>query len=213
MTRINMTKYGFLRFPEGDFSDDGTRFYCFMAGDIIVTKATSNGEVFISGNSQPHGVDSLLTYKEASSLPHYHALDALNGISIDSLTDERLDELYQNCLEYSKEWHAAADAIQYPTRSEVWCQLSCLYYTRACELADVNRRIDARSLLAIPDHRRSDFFRYLGQLAVEASTDLEEKVDLLMGTRESRELVAKSVEQLKVPSFWYGQLIKLLGAE
>lgn len=213
MTRINMTKYGFLRFPEGDFSDDGTRFQCYMAGDIIVTKAVTYGEAYISGNSQPHGFDAVLTYKEYSGLPHYASLDALNGVSISSLTDERLDELYQNCLEYSKEWHAAAATIQYPERNEVWCILNCIYHTRACELAEVERYLTAQNLLRIPDWQRSNLFRYLGHLATDAGADLEKQVDLVMGTRESRELAAKSVEQLKEPSYWYTQCMKLLGAE
>ena len=213
MTRINMTKYGFVRFPEGDFSDDGTRFQCYLAGDIIVTKTVSNGEAYISGNSQPQGTNPLLTAKEYSSLPHYASLDTLNGVSVSSITEEDLDTLYQACLAYSKEWHDAANALQYPTRDEVRCVLNCLYHVRACELAEVEKLLTAQNLLQLPEWCHCSFFRYLGKLAVEAGADLDKNVDLLMGTRESRELVAKSIEQLQEPSIWYKQLIKLLGAE
>lgn len=213
MTRINMTKYGFVRFPEGDFSDDGARFQCYKAGDIIVTKTTYQGEAFISGRSLPYDAEATLTYKEYSSLPHYTALDALNGVSVSSLTDEDLSKLYQNCLEYSKEWHAAADAIQYPTRTEVWAQLNCKCFTRTCELATVEKNLSAQNLLRMDEWQHSEFFRCLRHLAAEAGADLEDQVNQLMNTVMSRELVAKTTEQLKEPSYWYTRCMKLLGAE
>ena len=70
MTRINMTKYGFVRWPEEDFSDDGARFTCYRVGERVrVSKTTYQGEVFISARIDGRK----LSYNEYSVLEHYNA--------------------------------------------------------------------------------------------------------------------------------------------
>ena len=115
MNRINMTKYGFERWPEKDFSDDGSRFTCYRAGDIEVSKTTWNGEVFLSG----HGDSRTVPYEIYSKLPHYRDLDKLNGVPISSLVDDDLFELYNACLEYSKELKEAEANLVFPTIAEL----------------------------------------------------------------------------------------------
>ena len=51
MKRINMAKYGFIRTPDDDFSDDGNRFTCYQAGEyenIRISKLVSDGRVYLS---------------------------------------------------------------------------------------------------------------------------------------------------------------------
>ena len=47
MERITMTKYGFIRSKEDDFSDDGNRFTCYRVGKVRISKLVSDGEAYI----------------------------------------------------------------------------------------------------------------------------------------------------------------------
>jgi hypothetical protein len=108
MKRVNLTKYGFVRWPEEDFSDDGSRFLAYRVGERVrVTKCTYNGEVFISARID----GAKLPYEVYSKLPHYSALDKLNGVSIATLTDDDLFELLAACVLYEKEYADAENNI------------------------------------------------------------------------------------------------------
>jgi hypothetical protein len=95
MKRILMKEYGFVRWPEEDFSDDGNRFYCFKVGERVrVSKLVAQGTVFISARID----DIRLPFEIYSKLPHYRALDKLNGVSLESLQSSDLKQLYEDCL-------------------------------------------------------------------------------------------------------------------
>ena len=115
MNKIVMTKYGFVRSPEDDFTDDGTRFTCYRAGNVVVSKTTWQGEAFISGRLEKY----TLPYETYSKLPHYKDLDKLNGKYIDTITDQDLIDLYNACIAYDKEYTDAEAAIVYPTMDEL----------------------------------------------------------------------------------------------
>lgn len=115
MTRINLVKYGFVRCPEEDFSDDGNRFQAYKVGRVLVTKLVSDGEAYISGGI-PSGK---LPYEVYSKLPHYPFLGALNGISTAHITEDDLQELYEACQAYDLEYANAENTIEYPTIEEI----------------------------------------------------------------------------------------------
>lgn len=111
MKRIELTKYGFIRSKEDDFSDDGNRFTCYRVGKVRVSKLVSEGEAYISASID----DYLLPYETYSQLPHYRDLDALNGISASDITEEDLQKLYEDCISYEKEYDDAYNSIKWPT--------------------------------------------------------------------------------------------------
>lgn len=115
MKRINLTKYGFVRTPEEDFSDDGTRFSVYRLGDVRVSKAVSGGKVFIAGRIE----GGKLPYDVYSKLPHYRDLDKLNGVSASFVSDDDLASFADACAEYSKEYAAAVANTKYPTLEEL----------------------------------------------------------------------------------------------
>ena len=115
MTRINLVKYGFIRCPEEDFSDDGNRFQAYKVGRVRVTKLVSDGEAYISGDI-PAGK---LPYEVYSKLPHYPFLGALNGIATAHITEDDLQELYEACQAYEVEYTNAENSIKYPTLEEI----------------------------------------------------------------------------------------------
>lgn len=116
MNKITLAKYGFVRDEAQDFSDDGTRFYVYKVGNRVrVSKATWNGQVFLSARID----GSILNYDVYSTLPHYHDLDRLNGVSICGLTENDLVKLYNDCLEYEKEYEEAEKNTVFPTIEEL----------------------------------------------------------------------------------------------
>lgn len=115
MKKIMMTKYGFVRCPEDDFSDDGSRFDCYRVGRVRVTKHVSDGQAYIDGDIN----DGRLPYEVYSKLPHYVFCGKLNGVPAAALTDEDLQELYESCQAYDKEYTDAENSIQYPTELEL----------------------------------------------------------------------------------------------
>lgn len=145
MKKIMMTKYGFIRWPEQDFGDDGNRFTCYRVGERVrVSKCTYNGEAFIDASID----GTKLPYEVYSKLPHYSAISKLNGVSIDALTDQDLLDLYETCLAYEREYTEAENNIQMPTLKEIEIQCKKVQTKRQLELIDINGAF-SRSAVAI----------------------------------------------------------------
>ena len=89
MKQISLKKYGFERFEEADFSDDGNRFTCYKlygCPKMRISKLVSDGEAYLSAD-----ITGDLYYDEYQNLPHYKdATWKYNGTSIDKLTDDEL---------------------------------------------------------------------------------------------------------------------------
>lgn len=133
MKKIMMAKYGFVRCPEEDFSDDGNRFQAYKVGRVRVTKLVSDGEAYIDGDIN----DGKLPYEVYSKLPHYTLCGKLNGISLAALTDEDLQELYEDCVAYGQEYTDAENSIKYPTLDEITEQCKKICAKRLIELGTV----------------------------------------------------------------------------
>lgn len=103
MKRIDLTKYGFVRSADEDFSDDGARFTCYRMDRILVTKNLYLGNVYISARID----DGILPYEIYSELEHYKNCDVLNWIPVEELTDEMLIKFALDCKQYLKEYNEA----------------------------------------------------------------------------------------------------------
>ena len=52
MKKVMLAKFGFVRWPEEDFSDDGNYFSCYRAGKAVrVSKLVADGQVYLSIDS------------------------------------------------------------------------------------------------------------------------------------------------------------------
>lgn len=116
MKRICLSKYGFVKWPEESFSDDGNYFEGWRAGEAArVSKHVSNGQAYLSCR-----VKGSLPYEIYSELPHYRrAIWDFNGVSAESLTDALLQDFFNSCVAYEKEYRAAEASIEYPTLEEL----------------------------------------------------------------------------------------------
>lgn len=139
MKRINLTKYGFVRWPEEDFSDDGNRFQCYRAGKAVrVSKLVSDGQVYLSASSSCG--NNTLPFEVYSKLPFYNtALWRYNGVSIESLTETDLEDFYNACVGYEKEYEEAEVNIVYPTLEELTEQCEKLWAKYNREYAEAQK--------------------------------------------------------------------------
>lgn len=117
MKQLRLAKYGFIRRPEEDFSDDGNRFEVYSVGRVSVTKLVSEGIVYLSGRVER----GLLNYDQYGRLPHYdHVTWDLNGkCSLNSLEDEDIKEYYYACVKYDQEYTELESTIHVPTDEEI----------------------------------------------------------------------------------------------
>lgn len=139
MKRINLAKYGFVRWPEEDFSDDGNRFQCYRAGkNVRVSKLVSEGQVYLSANSSCG--NNTLPFEVYSKLPFYNtALWKYNGVSIETLTDADLEDFYNACVGYEKAYEEAEANIVYPTLEELTEQCEKLWAKYNREYAEAQK--------------------------------------------------------------------------
>lgn len=135
MKKIMMTKYGFVRTPEDDFSDDGSRFQAYRVGRVRVTKHVSDGEAYINGDI----INGRLPYAVYSKLPHYVFCGKLNGVPVAALTDEDFQELYESCQAYDKEYTDAENSIQYPTEPELQHKCLRIQTKLTCEIEEIGQ--------------------------------------------------------------------------
>lgn len=144
MTRINLVKYGFVRTPDGDFSDDGNRFQAYKVGRVEVTKLVYDGEAYINGGIR----DDKLPYSVYSKLPHYSAVSRLNGVSLASITEADIQKLYEDCQAYEVEYTNAENSIKYPSLEELTQQCKLIYAKRLAELDTVEAFMQKHGLEA-----------------------------------------------------------------
>lgn len=203
MKKIVMTKYGFERWPEEDFSDDGTRFQIYKAGKRVrVSKAVSNGQAYIAAR-----IDGVkLPFEVYSRLPHYKALDNLNGVPVSMLTEEELMELYEDCLAYEKEYDTAEASIQMPTLSEIEEQCKLIIATKhkdICEVVALIKDNLAVLMAKLSEYEWKNLKAYYNNLCTEIlKYNYQEYPQKILGTSLSIDFCKPTTSALK-HSYYY----------
>lgn len=167
MKQICLSKYGFAKWPEESFSDDGNYFESWRAGEAArVSKLVSNGQAYLSCH-----VDGNLPYEIYSKLPHYRkAVWEFNSISVSSLTDALLQDFFNSCVEYEKEYRAAEASVEYPSLEALTEKCRRIVNKKLLELAE------AKNLLA----------KYAGEAVLEFSSYEWARVQDYMKNLEAR---------------------------
>jgi hypothetical protein len=212
MKRVDMVKYGFVRTPESDFSDDGTRFYTYRVGERVqVTKATYKGEAYIDGTI--HGTK--LPYEVYSKLPHYAAIGKLNGVSISSLTDQDLIDLYEACVAYEQEYTEAENNIQMPPLDEIKAQCLKVQAKRMTEFAEIEKLMSENAMklaLKLSKWQWATLRDYLENLVAKlANYNPELYASTILNSARSINFCKPDCTELK-DSWYYTQLIELINS-
>ena len=212
MDKIMMTKYGFIRWPEEDFSDAVNRFTAYRVGKRVrVTKCTYKGEAYISADIQ----GTKLPYEVYSKLPHYSALSKLNGVSIESLTDDDLLALMAACVQYEKEYTDAENNIKMPTLEEIKEQCIKIQVKRTTEFITAEKLLSTKiASLAVKlnEWRWKDLRRYFLSLDNQvAAFNPETYAPTILNSSRSIGFCKPDCSELK-DSWYYTQLIDLINS-
>lgn len=212
MKRIVMSKYGFERWPEEDFHDDGANYQCYRAGKAVrVSKLISNGQAYLSISSDVGR--GTLPYETYSKLPHYHDAEwRWNGVPAAGLTDKDLQDFYNACVEYEKEYLAAEAAIVYPTLEEIKAQAQKVYALRYTELNKVGQLFAASGIEAAAKLSKWEWTRlqehvtYLLQEAAQYNPDTFPQA--IVGTARSFDFVKPDSDKLE-PGYWFKNIVEM----
>lgn len=211
MTRVNLAKYGFVRWPEKDFTDDSSRFTCYRAGkNVRVSKLVADGAVYLSIDTAVGNCS--LPYEVYSKLPHYQAANwDYNGVQLAPLTDEDIKEFYEACIAYEQEYEAAEASIKYPTLEEIKDKAARVTAKRLLELDSVewwlkNHALEAAAKLSAYEWKQVQ--EYVKNLMADVKRyDPETYPQTIVGTSRSFDFVKPDYEMKD--SYWFKYLKEL----
>lgn len=207
MKKIMLAKYGFVRCPEEDFSDDGSRFQAYKVGRVRVTKLLADGQAYIDGNIR----DGKLPYEVYSKLPHYVFCGKLNGVPAAALTDEDLQELYESCQAYNKEYTDAENSIQYPTLEEIQEKAVKVTAKSFVELTKVEMLLSKYGLEAatkFSPYEWKQVQEYIKHLMADVKRyDPETYPETIVGKSRSFDFLKSTAD--KEDSYWFKTIVEL----
>ncbi len=210
MTRVNLVKYGFIRYPEEDFSDDGNRFTCYRFSDTNshISKLVADGQVYLSAH-----VSGNLPYETYSKLPYYNeATWTYNGVSLSTLTDAMLQDFFNACVMYEKEYQAAEATIKYPSLEELTEQCKKIYAKRLVELGtveDLMRDHSFEAAVKFSEYEWKTLQQYIKELILRVKQyDPKTHPQKLLGKQYSFNFVKPTNNDLK-DSFYYTYIIEM----
>ena len=214
MERINLTKYGFKRWPEEDFTDDGNKFTCYKIGKVRVSKNISNWNgglhAYIAGSID----SSALPYEVYSQLPHYKAMDRLNGVIKAGITEEDLQQLYEDCLSYTHEWDGAVKNIKYPTVEELKARMKEVRLRYQEQLAEVKGFLSVFAfdiLTKGSEYKLKRLKEHLSIIERKANTDQckEEDLEKWSHTAGAVRFASPECNELK-EHYWKDSILEIL---
>jgi hypothetical protein len=206
MKRINMAKYGFIRTPDDDFSDDGNRFTCYQAGEyenIRISKLVSDGQVYLSAQ-----VTCNLPYEIYGKLPHYdEATWKYNGVNLEGLTEEDMQNFYKACCAYAQECIDTEADTKYPTLEELEARCELIQakcqrdYDEAAQF--ISEAVLNGKITKVGAWDITYIFDYLKSLKSAVNNwDPKKRAPRLLGKAESLKLMEPDCYELKNESFY-----------
>lgn len=207
MKRINLVKYGFVRWPEEDFHDDGNNFTCYRAGKAVrVSKLVSDGQAYLSCSSEVG--NHTLPYEVYSKLPNYNNSQwKYNGVSVEDLTEQDLIDFYNACVSYEKEYEEAETNIVYPTLEELTEQCEKLWAKHNREYAEaqkiVSDSIITGDFLKLSKYQLDTVQRYLISLSNQVKNNNPKvRPQLLLGKSGSFGFMEPDLYELTHEDFY-----------
>ena len=212
MKRINLVKYGFVKWPEESFWDDGSHFDAYRVGERVrVTKCISDGQAYIDGRID----GGFLEYNEYSSLPHYSAISKLNGVSVGIITEIDLMRLYEDCLAYEKEYIEEENRIKasLPTEEEIRERCFEILGFRHTELDLIDKRLSTltpKLIVECSDYQWKQIREYYQSLVRKTTQyNVDTWPKSVVGKPMSRKFMSPDFSDLK-PTFYFKELMEIL---
>ena len=214
MKKVNLTKYGFVRWPEKDFSDDGNRFSVYRAGKAVeVSKLISDGQIYLSIDSNCG--KGTLPFELYSKLPYYKEANwTYNGVSVEKLTEEDIQAFYDACIEYENAYLEEEAHIAYPTVADIKKQCEKIVAKRFEELTEVESILQKGKItevaMKLSEYEWKELRNDLNHLASELATiDPRVYPEKIYGTSYSFSFVSSKNSALSHPNYWYEDIMKM----
>ena len=214
MKKVNLTKYGFVRWPEKDFSDDGNRFSVYRAGKAVeVSKLISDGQIYLSIDSNCG--KGTLPFELYSKLPYYKEANwTYNGVSVEKLTEEDIQAFYDACIEYENAYLEEEAHIAYPTVADIKKQCEKIVAKRFEELTEVESILQKGKItevaMKLSEYEWKELRNDLNHLASELTTiDPRTYPEKIYGTSYSFSFVSSKNSALSHPNYWYEDIMKM----
>lgn len=205
MEKINLTKYGFIRSAADDFSDDGNRFTCYKVGNVRVSKLVDDGRAYIDGSRDDYKLD----YETYSKLPHYKAVGRLNGVDKNTLTEDDLIQLYNDCVAYDNEYEEALKNMIWPSKDELIKARNTILAAKRQQFTEIKDLFTVEKFVSLDTYNAKQLKDCMTRLYGEAYPKETEQafVDRLYKTPHSKNYIKLHDCQ---PDFYYRKCKEIL---
>lgn len=207
MVKINLAKYGFVRVPEGDFSDDGNYFKMYSLDGVRFSYLRSDGRIYLSGRGEEiSGIHDGLIYEEYSHLPDYRSLDDLNGIDVSDLIEEDIYELVAATRRYIEQYKKALMETQFVDKLEVRNKLIEVAHKKQNEYTNFIHKFNqaGAKILKLEDYALKDLKHAYTQLKNESNYNVDSRFDRITRTeKDMRYFLKRGFYSEMEPSYYY----------
>ena len=183
MQRVNLAKYGFVANPQGNFSDDGTRYTSWLLPGypkVEVTKTIDKGTLYLS----VHYEAEELPFEMYCRLPQYEKLRDLNGVTIQELSDEDLRIFVDDIKNFDKVYKDTVKETVYLSREQL--RNKCLENLNL--MLDASRKLESACTLNLLRHMSRYDREYVldvyGRLLEKLQEDLSSKITSLLNNAD-----------------------------
>lgn len=181
MAKINLSKYGFTRKRAADKVKDDLSYTAYGCGKLVVFMAVTDEKLYISVSPNTELLPSDINAIESV----YATRKYKTGILIEEVTDEMLNQFYNECTAFEEDLKtreaaiAAGEWISYTKALDAFITLRDKY---AKELAALDGRINPTALAGLSKEKIDTVLR-ARQVIFQGATEQ-------LTTRRARELIA-----------------------
>jgi hypothetical protein len=191
----SLQKYGFIRRPEDDFSDDGNRFRGYVyktdKGEMPVTYLKSNGQVYLS--AALHHKDEL-SYNEYKNLPSYRDEDKYNGVPEDEVDLADFAEICKRLISEYAEAVVAVEAVPLDKIEELCSKLTKAALDDYNKTLKLFRTVDPIKLLSVSSYKLKSIKDYFDYAKSDTVNKFEHYKDA--SERQKREFVSRTDREI-----------------
>lgn len=196
LKQVRLTKYGFSRWPEEDFSDDGNRFTCYRYYGCRVSYLHADGMWYIAARIN----DYELSFTERKDLPYYRDLDMLNGV--ETVSEEDIEKLKAAIIGYVNAYKNKVEELNKnnPTMEE----MLALRENHRNYYRDLKKQIDKRftpEILKLSAYELGNFKNYYNSLVSQCNCYTDEYLEAIFNKGQSRQFMNN-----KTSDFYYQEL-------
>lgn len=207
---LSLKKYGVVRDPANDFSDDGNRFRAYLYKDVVpITYLRDGDDVYLSIAFHHLGD---INYEEYREFPSYKNVNKYNGVNINEVDPE---DFIKICEEAFKDINNFRENVKSPDRGayEKYLKTYADYYKKQIEKA---RDLIANNLEKVADlssyrlERLFEYYNDIRRLLKTYSKGSENVSDVRIRNALSDSSLYRQKEEIAEDCFYLKEIEKLI---